>query len=110
MGYLNFDHDKETLNRIKSAMKRRGLFVDPEDDWEIHGPHQDMNYQVFIGPVYEGLNVAFPCSCKIAAGNTSFCKRHNGKAFWVTIYPRAVYATDDWSNIDPQDKISINWR
>ena len=49
MGYLDFDEDKDILKRIKSTMKRRGLFVDAQDEWEVHGPHQDMNYQVFIG-------------------------------------------------------------
>ena len=52
MGFLNFKEEKYNLQRIKSALRRRWLTMDPADDWEIHGPHQDMNYQIFIGPAY----------------------------------------------------------
>ena len=53
MGFLDFEYSKEDLKFILSALRRRNLFMDEEDDWEIHGPHHDMDYQVYIGRVFE---------------------------------------------------------
>ena len=58
MGFLDFEdeYDRRHLKRIKSALIRRGLQPDLEGDWEIHGPHQGMNYQVQIGWAFDKEN------------------------------------------------------
>jgi len=102
MGTLNFEIDKRILNHIKSALKRRGLLMDPENEWEIHGPHEDMNYQVCIGIAYERLDYKIPCTCE-----QNNCLRHRD-GFYVVIYPRAVYCIedpDDWWKPKEEDKI-----
>ena len=102
MGTLNFEFDKRQLNRIKSYLKRRGLFMDPEDEWEIHGPHQDMNYEVLIGPAYKKVDLSVPCNCE-----QNNCQRHHD-GFFVVIYPKTVYRIDDpddWWKPKKEDKI-----
>lgn len=88
MGFLNFRKEKVHLKRIQAALKRRGLTMKQADDWEVHGPHHDMNYQVFIGPAYR-----------------------RGK--WdciAVVYPWAVYGVSqhsEWSQVSPADRIPV---
>jgi len=82
----NFLLDKAKIDNatIDSLRKR---FLKNNDEWEIHGPHQDMNYQVYIGPAYR-----------------------KKECFLVAIYPKAVYEIDnydDWWKADPEKRITI---
>ena len=43
MGTLNLKSDKYHREHIKKALKRRGLELDTQEEWEIHGSHEDMN-------------------------------------------------------------------
>lgn len=55
--------------------------------WEVHGPHQDMPYQVFIG------------WCRETKGN---------KERLVAVYPRRIYEIEDpadWWKARPEDAI-----
>jgi hypothetical protein len=107
MAYLEFDQQKEILNRIKSALKRRSLVMDPEDEWEEHGPHPpEMRYRVFIGRAYEKLDPRIQCNCTHGVHN---CQKHHD-GFYVVIYPRAVYCinhSDDWWKPDTEDNIPV---
>ena len=87
MGSLDFDDEnsKPHLRRIQQALKQRGLVMNPDDYWEIHGPHEEMNYQTYVGNAYEPDN------------------RSPDDGFLVVIYPREVYqidAEDQWSRPD----------
>jgi len=85
MGIINLDEDKEIVRYIRRSLARRGLKPDFEEDWEVHGPHRDMNYQVYIG--YAGNDHWYGC---------------------VAIYPRAVYEIDrpsDWWRAYPENRI-----
>jgi hypothetical protein len=94
MGYLDFSYEKHHLKKIKQALKRRDLFFDPEDDWEVHGPHQDMNYQVYVGRAYETFEPD--------------AKYEYDKGFNIAIFPRAVYAfAFSWQNCNPTDRIPV---
>jgi hypothetical protein len=87
MGLLDLKHEKETLDFVFGMLARRGLYLKNNDEWEIHGPHQDMNYQVYIGPAYR-----------------------KKECFLVAIYPKAVYEIDnydDWWKADPEKRITI---
>ena len=84
MGTLNFeDKDGRTfLRKIRPVLKKRGLEPDLEADWEVHGPHSGMNYQVLVGYCKDGTCVA--------------------------IYPRVVYEIDDpdeWYRPDPEKRL-----
>ena len=107
MACLEFDYQKEILNRIKSALTRRGLIMDLENEWEKHGPHHpQMRYQVYIGRAYEKIDPSIPCNCTHGVRN---CQKHRD-GFYVAIYPRAVYCInhpDDWWKPDPGDKIPV---
>mgnify|MGYP005637965789 CR=1 FL=1 len=50
MGDLDFSYEKYHLRRIREALKRRNLFMNPNNGWGIHGPHEGMNYQVYVKP------------------------------------------------------------
>ena len=107
MAYLEFDEQKKILNRIESALTRRGLIMDLEDAWEKHGPHHpEMHYQVYIGRAYEKLDLSIPCNCTHGVHN---CQKHRD-GFYVAIYPRAVYCInhpDDWWNVKVEDRIPV---
>ena len=88
MGFIDLGTEKEHLRRVKSASSKRGLMPDLSQEWEIHGPHQNMNYQVLVGWAYD---------------NT--CNRH-----LIAIYPRVIYEIDDyskWWNVGCQNKIAL---
>lgn len=111
MSFLDFENGKEDLKFIRSALRKRGLFMDEEDEWEVHGPHQDMNYLVYIGRVFEQpIPVYTLCTC--ATMGIDRCKKHvNG--FYVAIYPRAVYevqSPDDWLKVREDERIELGGR
>ena len=109
MAFLDLEYEKHHLRRVRGIMHRRGLYVDESQDWEIQWSNQGVNYQVYIGVAYEEIDRKHPCTCKHRGGNTDNCKRHHGWSGWVTIYPRAVYNTDDWTNVSPDTLIPVGW-
>ena len=95
MGFIDIDDAENDpriphyLKRIKSALARRGLVPDLEDsEWEIHGPHQDMNYHVLIG----------------------WAQDKKCEWYCVAIYPNAVYEIDDpddWWKVSNENRIPV---
>lgn len=91
MGRIDLKEEPELRRTIKKRLLQRGLILDPEglEYWEVHGPHESMNYQVFIGLVYD---------------------RQEGpdKSSYVAVYPKAVYWIDDpcdWWKVGPDQKV-----
>jgi len=83
--------------------------MDEADEWEIHGPHPDMNYVVYVGRAYESLDVGIECSCRKSIAT---CVKHK-EGFYVAVYPKAVYAIDesaDWWRQKPEDRIPVKNR
>lgn len=106
MGYLDLKNEKEHLNCIRRILSRRGLSPDLKNEWEIHGPHQDFNYQVYVG-------YALPRNkkdkCKVCDLPWMKCKAHVN-FYCVAIYPRAVYEIEDptkWASPTEEDRISV---
>jgi hypothetical protein len=108
LGYLDFDHEKRHLSIIRRALFRRGLAPDLDELWEIHGPHQEMSYQVYVGyaiPKNEKQTCSFN-SCKLPWVK---CKEHPNFCC-VAIYPRAVYEIEkpsDWYKNNPENRIAV---
>ncbi len=93
MGYLDLKEEKEILKFITGMLKRRGLEPDLKNEWEIHGEHKGMNYQVYIGDVKNLKN-----------------KESEGL---VVVYPKSVYWLDlysDWWKCEPENRIFIGER
>ena len=92
MGILNLEYEKEYLKIITDTLKRRGMRPVILSDWEVHGPHLGMDYQVFIGEaVKEGFD----------------------DIWLVAIYPRAVYwleDSSDWCEVGSENRILIKKR
>lgn len=91
MGFLNLEHEPEHVHKIQKALEKRGLRFDPTDDWEIHGQHPGMNYQVYVGTAYGDIS-------------------NGSEEMWVAIYPHAVYQIDDsdkWNKTDSLRRILI---
>ena len=89
MGALDPGFDKEHFKFIKASLRRRGLKPDLDEEWEVHGPHPDMDYQVYVGWAYNEALDEYIC---------------------VAIYPRAVYEIDDpddWWKTDPENRIPV---
>lgn len=100
MGILNLQEQTNHFNKINQALKKRGLRMDIEDDWEIHGPHSDMNYVVYVGYAYYDK---WQRSQQILVKNRL-------EGIWVAIYPRGVYEIeeeDKWNIIIPEQRIQI---
>jgi hypothetical protein len=93
MGYLNLD-EREHFRIIKRRLRARGLKPEMSADdnrhteWEIHGPHQDMNHHVYVGPAYE---------------------KDPDDSLNVAIYPRAVYDIGDldWWRVTAEYRIPV---
>ena len=93
MGTLDLNQDREHFKTIKERLRRRGLEPCLDEEWEIHGPHPDMNYQIYIGyaaPINRKQRCCFPgCGLSIEE-----CGKHTN-SYCVAIYPRAVYEIED---------------
>jgi hypothetical protein len=86
VGYIDFQSEPDHTRRIRRALESRGLQFDPAEEWEIHGPHQDMNYEVYVGTAREGKMLRT-----------------------VAIWPKAVYAVGDtsrWWDISPENRLA----
>jgi hypothetical protein len=92
--------ERHHYNKIRQTLKKRGLRMNIEDDWEIHGPHPDMNYVVYVGYAY--YDKWQP---------PQFVPKENRlEGVWVAIYPRAVYEIEEeskWNETGPEQKILI---
>jgi len=108
MGILDFEDQRHHLTYISRVLSRRGLLPDLGEEWEIHGPHDDMDYQVYVGyavPRDENKK------CQSLGCNLSWkkCKKHTNFDC-VAIYPKAVYHIEepcDWAKVDPEDRIPV---
>ncbi len=110
MGVLNLKKEKHHLKRIQEALNRRGLKIDRGEDWEIHGPHQDMNYYVYVGYGYVDADPNAKCICH--SKNTQFrnCEAHR-RHYCVAIYPKAVYEVEEpscWWHTESENRIPIS--
>ena len=89
MGFLDEKEDAEHYKRINRRLKKRGMVIYLDEEWEIHGPHPGMNYQVYVGYArYENQEV-YRC---------------------VAMYPWATYEIDDedrWWYMNPDRRIYI---
>lgn len=91
MGFIDLedqDNGKRYLPKLKAALARRGLKPDTSVEWEIHGPHPNMDYQVLIGWVFD-----------------------DQARYLVAVYPRGVYEIEDessWWKVKGADRIPVN--
>jgi len=106
VGTLNFSKEKEHLAIIRKRLAVRGLKPDLKSEWEIHGPHQDMNYQVYVG-------YAMPSDdkeeCRYCSLPWKQCKVHPNY-YCVVIYPRGVFEIFDpskWYKPEPENRIGV---
>jgi len=89
MSKLDLKEEKEILKFMTGMLKRRGLNLYSQDNWEIHGPHKGMDYQVYVG--YAQDIVTKEASC-------------------VAIYPKCVYLIEDpcdWWKCEPENRILL---
>lgn len=108
MGTFDSEHDKRGVRIIGNVLKKRGLIPDFSEEWEIHGPHRDMNYQVYIGWAYKKADTKAVCICPQHAELTRCCAHK--QFFCVAIYPEEVYEIEDydrWCDVRPEDRILI---
>mgnify|MGYP000853102449 CR=1 FL=1 len=108
MGVLDFKHQPKHLARIRRILSRRGLVPDLTEEWEIHGPHVGMNYQVYVGYAHpkdeNQLCQAHGCSLPWKK-----CKKHVNFQC-VVIYPWATYRIEepnDWGEALPENRIPV---
>jgi hypothetical protein len=91
MGILDWKHEPYHREKITSLLKRRGLRPDFSELWEVHGPHADMNFQMFVG---YAINTDDP--------KDTYC---------VTVWPgHGVWEIDDpsqWNQTDPTRRIAV---
>jgi hypothetical protein len=88
VGFIDLEIEKLHHRRVKSMLSKRGLMPDLSQEWEIHGPHQSMNYQILVGWAYDDS-----------------CNRH-----LVAVYSRAIYEIDDyskWWDVGDQNRIAL---
>ncbi len=107
MGTLNFKKEKEHLAKIRKTLARRGLVPDLKSEWEIHGPHRDMDYQVYVGYAMPSNEKEQRRYCILPWKQ---CKVHPNY-YCVAIYPKAVYEIDDpnsWYKVSKEDRIYTN--
>lgn len=90
MGLIDLKEEKEILKFITGMLKRRGLEPDLKKLVKVHGPHPDMDYQVYI----------------VIANDL----KTGESGARVAIYPKSVYWLEDyfhWWKCEPEDKIPI---
>jgi len=92
---INFQlgENKELKNRLNTRLKEYGLRIMPTAENEMHGPHPQMEYLVYV----------------------LFIKEidHPKNQYWVAVYPRAIYQIEDscsWYKADPDSRLSKEGR
>lgn len=81
--------DEEQRKKIRKVLARRRLKPDFTFEWEVHGPHKEMNYEVYVGLAYT---------------------EDKNRWVYVAIYPWAVYEIDDigdWYLRNPKKRIFV---
>ena len=108
MGYINYETEKHHVKRIQQALARRGLKMDMEEVWEVHGPHPPfMNYQVYVGNVYQEADQETKCICPSEKYFNPSCRAHRLE-FMVAIYQNDVFDitdVDSWRTKRPENRI-----
>jgi hypothetical protein len=104
VGDIDWESEPGNGRVIKQALARRGLVPHPEyvTQWEVQGPHKDMNYQVFIGQVIPDSDLP----SKVIAAHW-WLRR---KRFIVAVYPRRVYEIEsksDWWKPEPENIVPV---
>lgn len=96
MGVLDLKNEPRHWTRIRQALRRRGFNTDKDEEWEIHGPHFEMDYQVYIGYAYVDADPSAKCLCPDRGKKVqmTYCRAHKQWSC-VAIYPRAVYEIED---------------
>jgi hypothetical protein len=90
MGTLHWEKESYHRQKITGALQRRGMIPDTKEDWEIHGPHESFNYQVYVG--------------------YAISKNDPSDSALVAIYPRGVYEVEDrsdWYKRLPEKRIVV---
>lgn len=87
---INFQlgENKELKDRLNNRLKKYGLRIMPTADNEMHGPHLQMNYVVYVLFVKE--------------------IEHPKNQYWISVFPRMVYQINnscDWWKTDPDMKL-----
>lgn len=101
MGKFNFGENKDKDNHIKKILAKGELKPIMDEEWDIHGPHPDMDYQVFVGPA-DPLDDE--SKCRLCDKKWKDCDLHlNGGI--VVVHPKGFDMIDD-----PSDwhKVTIN--
>jgi hypothetical protein len=101
----------DLVRRIRRRLARRGLKPDFSEEWEVHGPHRGMPYEVYIVAAFFEAVPGAKCICPKSAQLVS-CPAHR-QDIWVAIYPRGVYQIDDpddWWKVTPDMKIPVIYR
>ncbi|MDD5222704.1 MAG: hypothetical protein PHE84_01825 [bacterium] len=108
MGLIEYEIEKHHVKRIRQALKRRGLIMDMEKGWEVHGPHPPhMNYQVYVGNAIQEADPKAKCICPNERYFNPDCKAHQLE-FIVAIYPKAVFDItdgDSWRTQRPDSRL-----
>lgn len=97
MSFLNLKEDVDIKEFIEESLRKKGWGFDESDDWEVHGPHQGMNYQVYIGIAYQKADLNAKCICPNEKARKVDCRAHDN-SFYVAVYPKQVYKIENASD------------
>jgi hypothetical protein len=100
MGILDLNEEPKHLDIVKRRLARRGLKPCLDEEWDIHGTHEGMNYQVYVGTAYEEPEKGAKCICpddyKQKGLEESNCPAHR-TYYCVAIYPWGICEIEDFS-------------
>lgn len=88
MGIIDFNQQPYFKTDIEKTLANRGMTIDPRWEWEVHGPHPDFKYQVYVGFANARWQRGTLC---------------------VAIYPNKVYEIDSpcaWNKINSEKEIN----
>ncbi|PLX27156.1 hypothetical protein C0583_04620 [Candidatus Parcubacteria bacterium] len=90
---LNEEGNEYHFHKIRKKLPELNLSPCLDETWKIHGPHEEMDYQVYVGYV-EPLDSNK--KCKLCKKVWSECELHNNYKI-VAVYPDKVYEISDVS-------------
>lgn len=105
MAFIDLDEYPKEYEFIKEKLAEENLLPDNSEEWEVHGPHENME-TVYVGGAYHNPVPGAQCRCrqKITTSHLTFCQASR-QYFCVVVSTDGVKFIEDPSDWAKPEKL-----